>query len=204
MMPFLKKKKEVGVPAVITARSQDCGRFFVGLNLCGVFTFDTTLRDGTQGEAVSLSAEDKMLIAHKLDELGIDYIEGGWPGSNPKDKEFFARANRSTLSHARLAAFGATRMAATSRGRDPSVNALIGPVRRWCAFSARAGNCRSAGRSASPKKRISQLISDTVRYLKAHGKEVIYDAEHFFDGYKPTVNLLCGRSKPRIKPAPIC
>ena len=67
-----------------------------------IFTFDTTLRDGTQGEAVSFSADDKVLVVHKLDELGIDYIEGGWPGSNPKDKEFFARAKDETLKHARL------------------------------------------------------------------------------------------------------
>jgi len=76
-----------------------------------IFTFDTTLRDGTQGEAVSFSVEDKLLIAQKLDELGIDYIEGGWPGSNPKDREFFARASELNLKHARLVAFGATRFA---------------------------------------------------------------------------------------------
>ena len=82
MMTFLKKKKEVGVPAPLRR----------SVSLMRIFTFDTTLRDGTQGEAVSFSVDDKLLIAHKLDELGIDYIEGGWPGSNPKDKEFFARA----------------------------------------------------------------------------------------------------------------
>ena len=97
-----------------------------------VFTFDTTLRDGTQGEAVSFSADDKVLVAHKLDELGIDYIEGGWPGSNPKDKEFFARAQRLQLKHARLVAFGATRFAKNTVEEDASVNALI--------------ECRHAGR----------------------------------------------------------
>ena len=89
-----------------------------------VFTFDTTLRDGTQGEAVSFSADDKLVIAQKLDELGIDYIEGGWPGSNPKDKEFFARAKRSaSCKHARLTAFGATRFAQEPgrRGRAASM-----------------------------------------------------------------------------------
>src|SRR5579871_4275130 len=90
-----------------------------------VFTFDTTLRDGTQGEAVSLSADDKVLVAHKLDELGIDYIEGGWPGSNPKDKDFFARAKDITFHHSRLTAFGATRMAKNKVEEDQSVNALI-------------------------------------------------------------------------------
>src|SRR4029078_9088216 len=87
--------------------------------------FDTTLRDGPQGESVSFSAEDKLLIAQKLDELGIDYIEGGWPGSNPKDKEFFERAKDIKLSHARLTPFGATRMRRNTVGEDVSVNALL-------------------------------------------------------------------------------
>ncbi len=90
-----------------------------------IFTFDTTLRDGTQGENVSFSADDKILVCHKLDELGIDYIEGGWPGSNPKDKEFFARAKDLQLKHARIAAFGATRFARNKVEEDASVNALI-------------------------------------------------------------------------------
>src|SRR5215813_13388661 len=90
-----------------------------------VFTFDTTLRDGTQGEAVSFSADDKLLVLHKLDELGIDYVEGGWPGSNPKDKEFFARAKDVKLKHARLTAFGATRLAKNPVEQDASVNALV-------------------------------------------------------------------------------
>src|SRR5262245_43346770 len=90
-----------------------------------VFTFDTTLRDGTQGEAVSLSSEDKLMVARKLDELGIDYIEGGWPGSNPKDKDFFARAKEITFRHSRLTAFGSTRMARNTVEEDASVNALI-------------------------------------------------------------------------------
>src|ERR1044071_9050205 len=90
-----------------------------------VFTFDTTLRDGTQGEAVSFSADDKLLVLHKLDELGIDYVEGGWPGSNPKDREFFARAREADLKHTRLAAFGATRLARNPVEEDVSVNALV-------------------------------------------------------------------------------
>src|SRR5690349_8239323 len=88
-------------------------------------TFDTTLRDGTQGEAVSFSVDDKLVIAAKLDELGIDYIEGGWPGSNPKDREFFARARDLRLSHAKLTAFGATRFAKHKVTEDPSVGALV-------------------------------------------------------------------------------
>src|SRR5205823_12594602 len=90
-----------------------------------IFTFDTTLRDGTQGEAVSFSVDDKLVIAQKLDDLGIDYIEGGWPGSNPKDKEFFARAKTLPLKHARLTAFGATRFARNPVEADSNVAELL-------------------------------------------------------------------------------
>src|ERR1700709_2352354 len=90
-----------------------------------IFTFDTTLRDGTQGESVSFSVEDKILITQKLDELGIDYIEGGWPGSNPKDKEFFARARDLKLKHAKLTAFGSTRFAKNPVEQDRNVRELI-------------------------------------------------------------------------------
>src|ERR1700726_1270098 len=90
-----------------------------------ISTFDTTLRDGTQGEAVSFSVEDKVLIAQKLDELGIDYIEGGWPGSNPKDKEFFTRAKTVKLQHAKLTAFGATRFAKNPVHEDRNVLSLL-------------------------------------------------------------------------------
>src|ERR1700753_2599196 len=88
-------------------------------------TFDTTLRDGTQGEAVSFSVDDKILITRKLDDLGIDYIEGGWPGSNPKDKEFFARARSLKLKHAKLTAFGATRFAKNPVHEDRNVRELV-------------------------------------------------------------------------------
>src|ERR1700751_1685225 len=90
-----------------------------------IFTFDTTLRDGTQGETVSFTFEDKLLIARKLDELGIDYIEGGWPGSNPRDREFFARARELKLHHAKLTAFGSTRFAKNSVQEDRNVRELI-------------------------------------------------------------------------------
>src|SRR5260370_39701416 len=96
-----------------------------------VFTFDTTLRDGTQGEAVSLSADDKVLVAHKLDELGIDYIEGGWPGSNPKDKEFFARARELKMKQGRLTAFGSTRFAKNAGDQDTNVLALLASSTTW-------------------------------------------------------------------------
>lgn len=149
-----------------------------------VFTFDTTLRDGTQGEAVSLSADDKVLVAHKLDELGIDYIEGGWPGSNPKDKDFFARARSIRFKHARLTAFGATRMARNKVEDDASVNALIAAETPVVCIFGKTWELHVRKALGISEEENLQLISDTVRYLKAHGKEVIYDAEHFFDGYQ--------------------
>jgi 2-isopropylmalate synthase len=90
-----------------------------------IYTFDTTLRDGTQGESISFSVDDKLIIAQKLDELGIDYIEGGWPGSNPKDREFFTRARELQLKHSRLTAFGSTRFARNRVDQDPNVRELI-------------------------------------------------------------------------------
>ena len=149
-----------------------------------VFTFDTTLRDGTQGEAVSLSADDKVLVAHRLDELGIDYIEGGWPGSNPKDKDFFARAKSIQFKHARLTAFGATRMARNPVEEDSSVNALIEADTPVVCIFGKTWELHVRKALGITEEENLKLISDTVSYLKAHGKEVIYDAEHFFDGYK--------------------
>ena len=148
-----------------------------------IFTFDTTLRDGTQGEAVSFSVEDKLLIAEKLDEFGIDYIEGGWPGSNPKDKEFFERAKDRKLKHAKLTAFGATRFAKNVVEKDPSVAALIAAETPAIAIFGKTWDFHVHRALGITEQENLELISDTVEYLKAHGREVIYDAEHFFDGY---------------------
>src|SRR6202161_3872206 len=148
-----------------------------------VFTFDTTLRDGTQGENVSFSADDKVLIAHKLDDLGIDYIEGGWPGSNPKDKEFFLRARDLRLKHARLVAFGATRFARNPVEKDASVNALIESGTPVVSIFGKSWDLHVHRALGITEEENLKLIADTVRYLKDHGKEVVYDAEHFFDGY---------------------
>src|SRR6202047_4811016 len=148
-----------------------------------VFTFDTTLRDGTQGEAVSLSSDDKILVVHKLDELGIDYIEGGWPGSNPKDKEFFAHAQDLHLKHARLVAFGATRMARNKIEDDASVNAMIAARTPVVSIFGKSWDLHVHRALGITEEENLTLIADTVKYLKDHGKEVVYDAEHFFDGY---------------------
>ena len=148
-----------------------------------IFTFDTTLRDGTQGEAVSLSVDDKLLIARKLDELGIDYIEGGWPGSNPKDKEFFTRARSLSLGHARLTAFGATRLARHRVDDDPSVRALVDAGTPVVSIFGKTWDLHIERAMGITLDENLALIGETVAYLKRHGKEVVYDAEHFFDGH---------------------
>jgi 2-isopropylmalate synthase len=148
-----------------------------------IFTFDTTLRDGTQGEAVSFSVEDKLLIAEKLDELGIDYIEGGWPGSNPKDKEFFARAKSVKFRHAKLTAFGATRFAKNPVEKDANVAALLAAETPAISIFGKTWDFHVHRALGITEEENLALISDTVSHLKAHGREVIYDAEHFFDGY---------------------
>src|SRR5271156_2900090 len=148
-----------------------------------IFTFDTTLRDGSQGESVSFSVDDKVMVAQKLDELGIDYIEGGWPGSNPKDKEFFARAKSIKFKHARLVAFGATRFARNPVEQDVSVNALIESGTPVVSIFGKSWDLHVRRALGITEEENLVLIADTVRYLKAHGKEVVYDAEHFFDGY---------------------
>ena len=149
-----------------------------------IFTFDTTLRDGTQGEAVSFSVEDKLAIAQRLDGLGIDYIEGGWPGSNPKDKEFFARAREIRFKHAKLTAFGATRFAKHTIDTDPSVRALLESGTPCVSVFGKSWQLHVERALGVDEATNLVLISETVKKLKDHGREVVYDAEHFFDGYK--------------------
>jgi 2-isopropylmalate synthase len=149
-----------------------------------IFTFDTTLRDGTQGESVSFSVDDKLVIAQKLDELGIDYIEGGWPGSNPKDKEFFERAQDLKLGHAKLTAFGATRFAKNPVEQDRNVLALLAANTPVISIFGKSWELHTQRALGISEEENLKLISETVRFLKDHGKEVIYDAEHFFDGYQ--------------------
>ncbi|MDP9053666.1 MAG: citramalate synthase [Acidobacteriota bacterium] len=146
-------------------------------------TFDTTLRDGSQGEAISFSVDDKILIARKLDELGIDYIEGGWPGSNPKDKEFFEQARGLKLRHAKLTAFGSTRFAKNSVQEDRNVRELLDAGTPCIAIFGKSWDLHVSRALGITENENLTIIAETVRYLKEHGKEVVYDAEHFFDGY---------------------
>jgi 2-isopropylmalate synthase len=149
-----------------------------------IFTFDTTLRDGTQGENVSFSVDDKLVIAQKLDDLGIDYIEGGWPGSNPKDKDFFAQAAGLKLHHAKLTAFGSTRFAKNPVTEDRNVRALVEAGTPAVSIFGKTWDLHVHRALNISLEENLLLISETVAHLKEHGKEVIYDAEHFFDGYQ--------------------
>ncbi|MDD5539540.1 MAG: citramalate synthase [Candidatus Marinimicrobia bacterium] len=146
--------------------------------------YDTTLRDGTQAEMISFSAEDKLHIAKRLDEFGIDYIEGGWPGSNPKDLEFFKLAGETQFKHARIVAFGSTKRAKNTVAEDPNIRYLLEAETPTVAIFGKSWilHVEKALR-ITPEENLT-LISESVAYLKSKGKEVIYDAEHFFDGYK--------------------
>ncbi len=149
-----------------------------------VFLYDTTLRDGTQGEGFQLSRLDKLRIAERLDRFGIDYIEGGWPGSNPKDIEFFQEARKLDLKHAKLAAFGSTRRADTPVEEDPQVRLLIEAETPVVTIFGKSWELHVTEVLRTTAEENQAMIRDTVRFLKEHGREVVYDAEHFFDGYK--------------------
>lgn len=145
--------------------------------------YDTTLRDGTQGEGISFSVADKLMIVERLDQFGIDYIEGGFPGSNPRDIAFFAEAKGLKLRHAKLAAFGATRRAGTSAASDPQLRTLLESAMPVMTIVGKTWmlHVREILRT-TPEENLA-MIEDSVRHLVSQGREVIYDAEHFFDGY---------------------
>jgi len=149
-----------------------------------VFLYDTTLRDGTQGEGFQLSGLDKLRIAKRLDEFGIDYIEGGWPGSNPKDIEFFQEAKNLKLKHAKLAAFGSTRRADMAVEDDPQVRLLLEAETPVVTIFGKSWELQVTEVLRTTVEENRAMIRDTVAHLVKNGREVIYDAEHFFDGYK--------------------
>ncbi|MEO8456362.1 MAG: citramalate synthase [Chloroflexota bacterium] len=145
--------------------------------------YDTTLRDGTQMEGISLSVEDKLKIARKLDEIGVDYIEGGWPGSNPKDAEFFARAGELKLRNAKLAAFGSTRRAGGTAKDDPNIRALIDARTPVVTIVGKASERQVLHVLETTLEENLQMLHDSISYLKSQGLTVIWDAEHVFDGW---------------------
>ena len=149
-----------------------------------VVLYDTTLRDGSQREGLVLSLADKLKIARRLDEAGFPYIEGGWPGSNPKDEEFFAAAQSMTFRHARLAAFGSTRHRAHTVESDPNIRALLAAETPVVTIFGKSWLLHVTDvLGATPDENLV-MIGESVAHLAAAGREIVYDAEHFFDGYK--------------------
>jgi 2-isopropylmalate synthase len=145
--------------------------------------YDTTLRDGAQQEGISFSLEDKVKIARKLDEIGIHYIEGGWPGSNPKDAGLFERLRQQPLQHARLSAFGATRRAHLRAEDDDNLRALVASGAPAVALVGKSSAMQVRAVLGVSYDENLRMISDSVRYMRQHGLTVFFDAEHFFDGY---------------------
>ena len=149
-----------------------------------VTIYDTTLRDGTQGTGISFSILDKIRVAQRLDAFGVDYIEGGWPGSNPRDAAFFSEAAKLEWKNAKITAFGSTRRGGVAVEADAQVKLLLDaqtPVvtivgKTWLLHVTQVLN-------VAPDENLS-MIADTVAFLKKNGREVFYDAEHFFDSYK--------------------
>jgi len=154
------------------------------MTMSEVLIYDTTLRDGTQGEGISLSVNDKLKIARRLDEFGIHYIEGGWPGSNPKDVEFFARAKSIRFEGAKMVAFGSTRRKNTSPEKDQNLQALLEAETSVVALVGKSWDLHVFDVLETSREENLAMIEDSLAYIKKLGKEVIYDAEHFFDGFK--------------------
>ena len=149
-----------------------------------VHLYDTTLRDGTQGEGISFSLIDKLRIAEKLAAFGMHYIEGGWPGSNPKDLAFFAEAAKLDLGGAKLAAFGSTRRAGIAADKDPQIAQLLEAGTPVVTIFGKSWKLQVDKVLGVPHEENLAMIRESVAHLKSKGREVIYDAEHFFDGYK--------------------
>ena len=146
--------------------------------------YDTTLRDGSQREGISFSVVDKLKIARKLDELGIGYIEGGWPGSNPKDNEFFKEAKKLKLVNAKMVAFGSTRKAGIKAEKDTNLKALVDAVAEYVTL---VGKCSARQVEQVLETTLEEnlnMVSDSIRFLRDKGVKVFFDAEHFFDGFK--------------------
>jgi 2-isopropylmalate synthase len=149
-----------------------------------VHIYDTTLRDGAQAEDVNFSVEDKIRVARKLDLFGVHYIEGGWPGSNPRDVEFFREMRRIKLKKAKLTAFGSTRRARLRASDDPSLKALVASGVSCATIFGKTWDLHVLKALKTTLEENVNMIFDSVAFLKKHMDEVIYDAEHFFDGYK--------------------
>ncbi|MDP8962580.1 MAG: citramalate synthase [Cyanobacteriota bacterium] len=149
-----------------------------------IWIYDTTLRDGSQREGLSLSLEDKLRIAKELDQLGIPFIEGGWPGANPKDVQFFWQLKEEPLKQAEVVAFCSTRRPNTTAAADPMLQAILAAGTRWVTIFGKSWDLHvTEGLNTTLDENLA-MIEDTIEYLRSQGRRVIYDAEHWFDGYK--------------------
>src|SRR5215216_1359652 len=146
--------------------------------------YDTTLRDGTQGEGFNLSLQDKLMIARKLDELGVDYIEGGFPLSNPKDQAFFREIRETKLKNAKVASFGMTRRRGMKAEEDPGMTALIDSQTPVVTFVGKTSAHQVQNVMSVTLEENLKMIGDSVRMMVSAGRQVVYDAEHFFDQFK--------------------
>lgn len=146
--------------------------------------YDTTLRDGTQGEGISFSVTDKLLITERLDQFGVDYIEGGFPGSNPRDIAYFAEAAKMKLRHARIAAFGSTRRAGVKASEDAQLQTLLASGVPVMTLVGKTWMLHVTEILRTTAEENLAMIEDSIRFLVANGREVIHDGEHFFDGFK--------------------
>ena len=149
-----------------------------------IYLYDTTLRDGTQGENISFTAEEKIKVAQRLDEIGIHYIEGGWPGSNPRDMQFFDLARNTEFTHARITAFSATRKPGLLPSKDTNIQALLASGVGTVTVFGKTWDLHVEKVMRNTLAENLKMVEDTVAFLKEKGLEVIYDAEHFFDGFK--------------------
>ena len=146
--------------------------------------YDTTLRDGSQGEGVNFSVQDKLAILRRLDDLGIDFIEGGYPLSNPKDAEFFKALRSVPLKNAKVAAFGMTRKKSISAADDTGLKALLAAETALITIVGKTWDLHVLEVIGTTLDENLAMIADSVAFCKSQGREVFYDAEHFFDGFK--------------------
>ncbi|WP_036487680.1 citramalate synthase [Myxosarcina sp. GI1] len=149
-----------------------------------IWLYDTTLRDGSQGEGIALSLDDKLKIARKLDEMGVPFIEGGWPGANPKDVQFFWQLQEQPLKQAEIVAFCSTRRPHQAAAEDRMLQGILAAGTRWVTIFGKSWDLHVTESLKTSLKENLAMIGDTIEYLRSCGRKVIYDAEHWFDGYK--------------------
>lgn len=168
-----------------------------------IWLYDTTLRDGAQREGLALSLDDKLRIARKLDGMGIPFIEGGWPGANPKDVQFFWKLREEPLQQAEVVAFCSTRRPQVAAADDKMLQAILAANTRWITLFGKSWDLHvTEGLQATLAENLA-MIGETITYLRDQGRQIIYDAEHWFDGYKQNPDYALQTLATAIAPEPI-